>query len=82
MSILSRSDKWIIPRNPIIDMLLACNIFGAEIPFSWIPESLLRIFFYRDLADIAPAPSSGKGIFMETPMVSRHRAYPFCCDPN
>jgi len=68
--ILSRSEKWIIPRNPIIDMLLAMNIFGAEIPFSWIPEQLLRLFFYRDLKDIAPPASSGKGIFMETPMVN------------
>lgn len=68
--ILARSEKWIIPRNPVIDMLLAMNIFGAETPLSWIPESLLRLFFYRDLSDIAPAPNSGKGIFMDTPMVN------------
>lgn len=38
--------------------------------FSWIPESLLRIFFYRDLADISPPSGSGKGVFTETPMVN------------
>ncbi|OIW31851.1 FAD/NAD(P)-binding domain-containing protein, partial [Coniochaeta ligniaria NRRL 30616] len=65
--ILSRSDKWIIPRNPLIDMLLALNIFGQETIFSWIPEFLLRRFFYRDLEDIAPA---SKGIFTDTPMVN------------
>ncbi|KAF2213087.1 hypothetical protein CERZMDRAFT_39799 [Cercospora zeae-maydis SCOH1-5] len=68
--ILSRSEKWIIPRNPVIDILLALNIFGQETIFSWIPEKLLRLFFYRDLSDIAPAENSGKGIFMETPMVN------------
>ncbi|KAJ9130564.1 FAD/NAD(P)-binding domain-containing protein [Coniochaeta hoffmannii] len=65
--ILARSDKWIIPRNPVIDMLLALNIFGQETVFSWIPEFLLRRFFYRDLEDIAP---TSKGIFMDTPMVN------------
>nr|POE85121.1 baeyer-villiger monooxygenase [Quercus suber] len=68
--VLSRSEKWIIPRNPVIDVLLSLNIFGAETPLSFIPERLLRLFFYRDLRDIAPAPESGKGLFTETPMVN------------
>lgn len=70
--ILSRSDKWIIPRNPVINVLLALNIFGQETLLSWIPELLLRKLFYRDLQDIAPPPSSsgGKGIFTDTPMVN------------
>ncbi|KAM7184489.1 hypothetical protein V8F33_012950 [Rhypophila sp. PSN 637] len=70
--ILSRSDKWIIPRNPIINVLLSFNIFGQETIFSWIPEFLLRKLFYRDLQDIAP-PSTGdqkKGLFTDTPMVN------------
>lgn len=66
-SILARSEKWIIPRNAIVDMILALNVFGQETMFSWIPESLLRIFFYRDLEDLAPA--SG-GLFTSTPMVN------------
>jgi hypothetical protein len=45
------------------------NIFGGETPFSWIPETLLRLFFYRDLADLAP-PANTKGIFTDTPMVN------------
>lgn len=65
--ILARSDKWIIPRNPVINTLLAFNIFGQETIFSWIPEMLLRKFFYRDLEDIAPY---NKGVFMDTPMVN------------
>ena len=67
-SILSRSDKWIIPRNAIVDVLLAFNIFGQETFLSWIPETLLRRFFYRDLSDLAP--TSSKGLFTDTPMVN------------
>ncbi|KAK6857723.1 baeyer-Villiger monooxygenase [Apiospora arundinis] len=65
--IVARSDKWIIPRNPIINMLLALNIFGQQTFLSFIPESLLRQLFYRDLQDLAPYD---KGIFMDTPMVN------------
>lgn len=64
---LSRSDKWIIPRNVLVQSLLAFNIFGQETSFSWIPEWLLRKFFYRDLADIAPTKD---GIFTQTPMAN------------
>lgn len=66
--ILSRSDKWIIPRNAVINMLLAMNIWGQETLLSWIPELLLRKLFYRDLEDIAPPP--GKGLYTDTPMVN------------
>ena len=66
-AVLARSEKWIIPRNAFVDILLALNIFGQETMFSWIPESLLRIFFYRDLSDLAPPPG---GLFAGTPMVN------------
>lgn len=69
-NVLARSEKWIIPRNPIIDALLAMNILGSETIFSWIPENILRLFFYRDLEDMSPPRNSGKGIFTETPMVN------------
>ncbi|KAH7369232.1 hypothetical protein B0T11DRAFT_71846 [Plectosphaerella cucumerina] len=65
--VLSRSDKWIIPRNAVVDVLLALNILGQETFLSWIPETLLRKFFYRDLEDMAP---KDKGIFTDTPMVN------------
>lgn len=65
--ILARSDKWIIPRNPIIDVLLSFNIFGQETFLSWIPELLLKKLFYRDLEDLAP---TDQGLFTGTPMVN------------
>lgn len=67
IKVLARSDKWIIPRNAVVDVLLAFNIFGQETIFSWIPETILRLFFYRDLKDIAP---TDQGLFTETPMVN------------
>ena len=66
-SILARSDKWIIPRNAFVDILLAMNVFGQETIFSWIPEFLLRRLFYRDLQDLAPTKG---GLFEGTPMVN------------
>ncbi|KAH7125821.1 hypothetical protein EDB81DRAFT_860533 [Dactylonectria macrodidyma] len=66
-TILSRSDKWIIPRNLIVDVLLSYNILGQETIFSKIPEFLLRKLFYRDIENVAPA---NKGIFTDTPMVN------------
>lgn len=65
--VLARSDKWILPRNAVVDMLFAMNIFGQETFLSWIPEMLLRKFFYRDLEDLAP---TDKGVFTGTPMVN------------
>ncbi|KAJ3496210.1 hypothetical protein NLG97_g2822 [Lecanicillium saksenae] len=67
ISILSRSDKWIIPRNFFVDALLSMNILGHETFLSWIPETLLRKFFYRDMEHIAP---TDVGLFTDTPMVN------------
>ncbi|CAI7635557.1 unnamed protein product [Penicillium pancosmium] len=66
IDVLSRSDKWIIPRNILVQSLLAMNIWGEEISLSWLPEWLLRKFFYRDLEDIAPE----SGLFTTTPMAN------------
>lgn len=67
IDVLSRSEKWVIPRNVIVDVLLASNVLGQQASLSWMPESLLRKFFYRDLEDISPAD---KGIFTDTPTVN------------
>ncbi|KAL8294568.1 hypothetical protein RB597_007794 [Gaeumannomyces tritici] len=67
-TIISRSDKWIIPRNLLVDVLISWNVLGQETVFSWIPELLLRKLFYRDLEELSPP--KGKGIFTDTPMVN------------
>ncbi|KAF4119386.1 Flavin-binding monooxygenase-like, partial [Geosmithia morbida] len=68
--IVSRSEKWIIPRNVIVDVLLSLNIFGQETLLSFVPEFLLRKFFYRDMQAVAPPAGSGKGLFTDTPIVN------------
>ncbi|KAK8227374.1 hypothetical protein HDK90DRAFT_57615 [Phyllosticta capitalensis] len=67
--VLARSEKWILPRNPLVHLLLIMNVFGRETIFSWVPEWLLRTFFYRELKEISPPPGS-LGLFTETPMSS------------
>lgn len=66
IDVLSRSDKWVIPRNILVQSLLAMNIFGQETSLSWIPEWLLHKLFYRDMQDIAPS----SGLFTQTPMAN------------
>lgn len=60
-----QSEKWIIPRNIVVDSLLSMNIFDYETSLSFIPEFLLRHLFYPDLQDIAPPE---KGLFTGKPM--------------
>ncbi|KAJ9239447.1 hypothetical protein DTO271D3_5826 [Paecilomyces variotii] len=66
IDVLSRSDKWVIPRNFFVQTLLAMNVFGQETFFTWIPEWFLKKFFYRDLQDIAPKG----GLYTGTPMAN------------
>ncbi|KOS22206.1 putative monooxygenase [Escovopsis weberi] len=72
VTVVARSEKWIIPRNVLVDALLALNIFGQETLLSTVPELALRKLFYRDLEDLAPAAGGGGGggLFTGTPMVS------------
>lgn len=41
-TILARHDKWFIPRNFLVDCLLACQPLGRQTPFSFVPEYLIR----------------------------------------
>ncbi|KAI5479695.1 dimethylaniline monooxygenase (N-oxide forming) [Pseudohyphozyma bogoriensis] len=65
--VLARDDKWIIPRNTVVDTMLALQPFGREMPLSFIPEWLVRTFHYRDLKDVSPP---AKGLFEGTPIVN------------
>ncbi|GAA6012592.1 hypothetical protein JCM10207_009050 [Rhodosporidiobolus poonsookiae] len=65
--VLARSDKWIIPRNALFDVLLSLQPFGREMPLSFVPEWIIRRFHYGDLEDLAPPD---KGLFAGTPIVN------------
>ncbi|KAI5121520.1 hypothetical protein M0805_002581 [Coniferiporia weirii] len=65
---LARDDKWIIPRNVVIDTMLAMQPFGREMPFSFIIEGLIRRLHYGNLAkSVAP---QNIGFFSGTPVVN------------
>ncbi|SNX85503.1 related to monooxygenase [Melanopsichium pennsylvanicum] len=66
-TILARSDKWIIPRNTIINCALALQPLGRETWLSFIPELLLKKLHYRDLEErMAPT----QGFYTGTPIVN------------
>lgn len=67
ITMIARSDKWIIPRNIFFDTALSLQPFGREIPLSWISEDLLRIFHYGRESWVSPAH---KGLFEGTPIVN------------
>ncbi|GAA5963752.1 hypothetical protein JCM3765_006839 [Sporobolomyces pararoseus] len=67
--VLARSDKWVIPRNTIVDILLSLQPFGRQMPLSFIPEWFIRKFHYRDLEHLSPAKNA-KGLFEGTPIVN------------
>ncbi|EJU04623.1 FAD/NADP-binding domain-containing protein [Dacryopinax primogenitus] len=67
VTIIARHDKWIIPRNIFFDTALSLQPFGREIPLSWIPEDILRIFHYGRESWVSPAQL---GLFEGTPIVN------------
>ncbi|TQB70391.1 hypothetical protein MPDQ_000605 [Monascus purpureus] len=71
VDVLSRTDKWIIPRNILVQTLVASNLWGEEGFVAWIPEWLLKKFFYRDLQDMVPST----GLYTASPLVNSELFY-------
>ncbi|KAI0065151.1 FAD/NAD-P-binding domain-containing protein [Artomyces pyxidatus] len=65
--IFARDDKWIIPRNIVIDTSISAQPFGQEMPLSILWEKFLTYFQYRGVEDLVPAD---KGIYESTPVVN------------
>lgn len=42
---VARSDKWIIPRNIVVDTFLACQPFGREMPLRSVSSAFASYFF-------------------------------------
>ncbi|KZT65513.1 FAD/NAD(P)-binding domain-containing protein [Daedalea quercina L-15889] len=64
---LARQDKWIIPRNIVIDTLVSAQPFGREMPLSFIWEKLITLWNYHGVEDLTPAHL---GLFQGTPVVN------------
>ncbi|CCL98883.1 uncharacterized protein FIBRA_00890 [Fibroporia radiculosa] len=65
--IVARDDKWIIPRNMIVDTLISAQPFGREMPLSFLWEKIVTLWNYRGLEELTPARL---GLFEGTPVVN------------
>ncbi|KAI0084557.1 hypothetical protein BDY19DRAFT_528999 [Irpex rosettiformis] len=65
--VIARQDKWIIPRNIIIDTLVSAQPFGRETPLSFMWEKFITWYNYRGVKDLSPA---NVGLFEGTPVVN------------
>ncbi|KAF8152257.1 hypothetical protein B0H34DRAFT_111065 [Crassisporium funariophilum] len=64
---VARDDKWIIPRNIMIDTFIAGQPFGRQMPLSFLWEAFLRNWHYRGVEELAP---KNRGIYEGTPVVN------------
>ncbi|KAF9478765.1 FAD/NAD(P)-binding domain-containing protein [Pholiota conissans] len=67
VSMIARNDKWIIPRNIIIDTTIAGQPFGREMPLSFLWEKFLRYWQYSGIPELVP---QNLGIYESTPVVN------------
>lgn len=70
VKVLARSEKWFIPRNPVVNMALASTIGDKFGVLGWILEFMIRLFFYREFWDMAPPSNGIDGIYNGTPIVN------------
>ncbi|KAG8820870.1 hypothetical protein FRC17_009998, partial [Serendipita sp. 399] len=71
-AVIARDDKWIIPRNMFIDVLIAMQPFGREMPLSFLWEGFLKRWQYRGVEDLVPVR---RGLFEGTPIVNDEFLY-------
>ncbi|KAF8172281.1 FAD/NAD-P-binding domain-containing protein [Pholiota molesta] len=67
VSMIARNDKWIIPRNIIIDTSIAGQPFGRQMPLSFLWEGFLRYWQYSGIQELVP---KNLGIYESTPVVN------------
>ncbi|KAI0942707.1 hypothetical protein AcW1_003266 [Taiwanofungus camphoratus] len=65
--IVARDDKWIIPRNVLLDTLISAQPFGREMPLSFVWEKIITLWNYHGVEDLTPAHL---GLFEGTPVVN------------
>ncbi|KAF9005203.1 hypothetical protein BDQ17DRAFT_1399400 [Cyathus striatus] len=67
ISLIARTDKWVIPRNIAVDTFLAAQPFGRQMPLSFLWEWFLTKWQYRGVENLVPQET---GIFEGTPVVN------------
>jgi len=66
----TQSEKWFIPRNPVMNAALAGTIGDRWGILARILEFCIRLFFYRDMWEMAPPAFGADGIYDGTPVVN------------
>ncbi|CAA7269404.1 unnamed protein product [Cyclocybe aegerita] len=64
---IARDDKWIIPRNIMIDTFISGQPFGRQMPLSFLWEEFLRRWQYWGVEELVP---KDRGIYEGTPVVN------------
>ncbi|KDR72803.1 hypothetical protein GALMADRAFT_252072 [Galerina marginata CBS 339.88] len=67
VTMIARDDKWIIPRNIMIDTFIAGQPFGRQMPLSFLWEGFLRHWQYYGIDELVP---KNLRIFEGTPVVN------------
>ncbi|KAI0051320.1 FAD/NAD-P-binding domain-containing protein [Auriscalpium vulgare] len=63
----ARDDKWILPRNIVLDTTISAQPFGREMPLSVVWETLLKYTQYHGVEDLVPY---NKGLYESTPVLN------------
>ena len=63
----TQQSQWIIPRNIVLDTLIAAQPFGREMPLSVVWERTVACWNYRAAPELVPAR---RGLFEGTPVVN------------
>ncbi|TEB35157.1 FAD/NAD-P-binding domain-containing protein [Coprinellus micaceus] len=64
---IARHDKWIIPRNIVVDTFLSAQPFGRQMPLSFLWEAFMKRWQYRGIEGLVPKDI---GIYEGTPVVN------------
>ncbi|KAF4622539.1 hypothetical protein D9613_009188 [Agrocybe pediades] len=67
ITMIARNDKWIIPRNTVVDTCIAGQPFGRQMPLSFLWETFLKYWHYRGIHELTP---KDLGIYEGTPIVN------------
>ena len=67
ITIIARNDKWIIPRNALVDTCIAGQPFGRQMPLSFLWEAFLKYWHYHGVHELVP---KDLGIYEGTPVSS------------
>ncbi|KAF2163558.1 hypothetical protein M409DRAFT_26170 [Zasmidium cellare ATCC 36951] len=70
VKVLARSERWFIPRHPMLNACLAGTIGDRYGILAYILGFFLRLIFYREFWDMAPPMNGKDDLYSGTPIVN------------